>query len=175
MSSLALKATCRASMATFWKILLFLSFQMFHIVYIATPLKCCRRCLGTVAATCSHHVLISVGWVWGRIRLVSKCSHANTRVQTSLARGHSRHRWRPDSNGPLHNTQWSLLTILLARLSLLSATTSFWDLQFAQCFSVFWAARLKLCSCYLYGVQQKKISRTRRRTAHHFIRRKECT
>ena len=49
---------------------------------------------------------------------------------------------------------YPLLTILLARLSLLSATTSFWDLQFAQCFSVFWAARLKLCSCYLYGVQQ---------------------
>ena len=31
---------------------------------------------------------------------------------------------------------YPLLTILLARLSLLSATTSFWDLQFAQCFCV---------------------------------------
>jgi len=50
MSSFVLWATWFASKELLSKILLFLSFHMFQIMYMTTPLKCRRLCLGIFAA-----------------------------------------------------------------------------------------------------------------------------
>ena len=103
---------------------LLLSFHMFQIMYITTPLKCRCLCLGIFAAASTHQELISVGWVYDLIRLTSKCSQVSTMSQNCLA-GHSRLRWRPDSSGPLHMTQWSWCGQFLS-CRLLAGEILFW-------------------------------------------------
>lgn len=51
----------------FWNIILFLSFQMFHMMYMAMPLKSLRSSFGIVLASCCHHSMMeakSAGLIW---------------------------------------------------------------------------------------------------------------
>jgi hypothetical protein len=67
---------------------------------MSTLLNVRCSCFGTLLATSSHQAARHWGFCWGSC--TSRFSRDNTRLQTTLEKGHSKDRCNPVSKGPLH-------------------------------------------------------------------------